>query len=432
MQFSKVYFFATIISVGVILSNQIFIQYWLAQKRQDARIINMSGRQRMYSQRLLVFAQQYRESGSATDLEQATTIWEKWNNAHDTLIVYAPEALFSTKKPDLSLSLRSLDQGIEQARQWLVNTDRMEPKAWTAFRNNQESFLLTMDEVVNRLQEASTQKLYFVIIMEIILAFLSLLIIAFEIVFIFRRINMKLAIQNDGLRRSNKLLKEYAHLASHDLKQPIHTIVSFTQLVRRETKALSLSPLAYESLDFIEQAGRRMRDTTDLLLKVAEMRQKDPQISTVNPSEIVEQIVTELSEGDHVGFPEVQTLQFPDHIQTDRFIFYLIIKNLLSNALKFAHPDRKTQIQISYQTEKGEQVFSVHDNGIGMEEEDQAKIFELFQRLEAAHVYPGTGMGLNIVSTLIALLKGRITVESSPGEGSSFNVILPVFPELEA
>jgi light-regulated signal transduction histidine kinase (bacteriophytochrome) len=102
-----------------------------------------------------------------------------------------------------------------------------------------------------------------------------------------------------------------------------------------------------------------------------------------------------------------------------------IFRNVLSNALKYRQPDRAPRIHITAREVDAEQCFAISDNGIGIEKEYCGKIFEIFRRLHREEEYPGTGVGLSVANRIVERHRGRMWVESTPGEGSTFFFTLP-------
>lgn len=423
MKINRIYLVATLVSIGIIITNQVFIQVRLDQMQGDAKVINVSGRQRMLSQQLLVKVLQYKDSGDHQYLEEAGALHSEWKSAHTFLTANSTKKHLLGQQAPILAGLDTLGGYIEKASVLLTTFTSREGGSYQAFEQNQTVFLERMEAMVLQLQETSDQKLSFVIAMELVLAGLSLLLIGYEIIFIFRRITLRLQRKNEALEVSNALLEEYASLASHDLREPIQNVINFTHLLSREGP----NPQARQQyLKYVLEAGQRMKHTTDVLLQIAKLHQADVELQYINPAQLFTHLKQDLAGLIEERQADIVQGLLPDQLYVDGEALSLIFQNLLSNALKFVPPDRSPRIQIAYQLLAGYHVFSITDNGLGIVEADQQKIFRLFQRLHTVKAYDGTGIGLAVVSRLLQRMDGHIELESTPGKGSTFRVFVPL------
>lgn len=228
------------------------------------------------------------------------------------------------------------------------------------------------------------------------------------------------------LKRSNDELQQFAYVTSHDLQEPLRTIASFTQLMERRYKG-KLDEDADEFMDYIVDASVRMKQMIMDLLEYSrvgtkqEMFQAIPMESKlndvlVNLNDLIERSRAEIT---HDPLPVV----FGDESQ-----LLLLLQNLITNAIKFRKEDEPPRIHISAacDNEKNEYVFSISDNGIGIEEQYFNRIFTIFQRLHTREEYPGTGIGLSVAKRIVERHGGMIWVESEFGEGSTFYFTIPI------
>ena len=235
---------------------------------------------------------------------------------------------------------------------------------------------------------------------------------------------LKETIQN--LERSNKELEQFAYVSSHDLQEPLRTIASFTQLLERRYKGKFDSD-ADEFMDFIVDAAIRMKEQIEGLLEYSRVETKGGEFKQVNTNEILRQTINRLNTFIKESDAEITYDELPV-VVGDAEQLQRVFQNLISNAIKFRKCEEPLKIHISaYKSEdNNEYVFSIADNGIGIEEQYMERIFTIFQRLHTRDVYKGTGIGLSIVKRVIKRHGGHIWVESEFGVSSTFYFTLPV------
>lgn len=424
MSRNKIYIRAIILTISLILINQLFIQYWLYQKREDALLINVGGRQRMYSQRLLAKAWLYHETKELHTLHELNEIYGKWEQAHQSLIEKVEAAFYLYNRDQTLLRLRQTEAFIQQARSLIPGSGQFDVASLHRLEQNQESFLLEMDLLVGLLQQDSDRKLNFVVTIEVLFALLSLFMIYFEIRFVFQRINQRLQYQNRDLIESNELLEQYAHLAAHDLRTPIQNIINFSQLLFRRL-GNSLKAEEKEFFDYILKASKRLKLTTRDLLRVASLQSRELDFQVVNPTFMIKEVLDDLENTVLETRAKLRLTNMPDQIVADQHTLHLVFQNLIANGLKFAKEGTPPQIDIRYEQDEGEHIFWVSDQGIGIDEEAQRHIFDLFQRADNSKVYQGSGIGLAITKRLLHKHQGQIQINSQLGVGSSFRVSIP-------
>ena len=224
-----------------------------------------------------------------------------------------------------------------------------------------------------------------------------------------------------ALRRSNQDLEQFAYSASHDLQEPLRMVSNFMQLVK-QAYGDRLDAEGLEWMSYAVEGANRMSELINGLLQYsrAGCGKQEP----VNLQAVVEEVISDLqllvedSEALlHVGSLPVVT--------GDSSQLANVFRNLISNAIKYHHPDRLPVISIDVESEPGEYVFTVSDNGIGIAPEHQSLIFQLFKRLHPVAEYPGTGIGLTITQRIVERHGGHIWVDSVLGRGSSFHFTLP-------
>ncbi len=227
----------------------------------------------------------------------------------------------------------------------------------------------------------------------------------------------------EELERSNKELKIFAHITSHDLQEPLRTIASYSQLIERRYKG-QLDPDADEFLEYMVKGAKRMKSMIQGLLDYSQVETKGNKFREFRSEEALNTALYNLrnlikqydAEVTHGPLP----LIFADECQIEHVFQYLI-----DNALKFRKDNETPKIHISAKKESTAWIFSVKDNGIGIEDQYFDIIFEVFKRLHAIGEYPGAGIGLAIVKRIIERHNGIAWVESCPGKGSTFYFTIP-------
>jgi PAS domain S-box-containing protein len=225
---------------------------------------------------------------------------------------------------------------------------------------------------------------------------------------------------NEELLRSNKELEQFAYVASHDLQEPLRMISSFTQLLSMRYKD-KLDNEANEFIQYAVDGALRMQELINDLLEYSRIETRGKKLSVTDMHDVLGHTLINLS----LNIKENNALVTSDELPTvmaDSGQMIQLFQNLIGNALKFC----KTTplVHISAIEEKDHYLFSVRDNGIGIEPQYFEKIFQIFQRLHMREEYGGTGIGLAICRRIVERHGGKIWVESKPGEGTTFKFTL--------
>ncbi len=227
------------------------------------------------------------------------------------------------------------------------------------------------------------------------------------------------------LKRSNEELQRFAYVASHDLQEPLRTIASFTQLLERRYKG-KFDTDADEFMDYIVEAALRMKEQIKGLLEYSRISTKESEFKYVNSEFVLNQAIDNLQFAIKENDAEITYGPLPV-VMCDAGQLQRVFQNLISNAIKFKKEMMPPEIHISAKKDdkNREHIFSVLDNGIGIEKQYMKRIFVIFQRLHTLDEYHGTGIGLSIVKRIIERHGGRIWVESEFGKGSAFYFTIP-------
>lgn len=228
------------------------------------------------------------------------------------------------------------------------------------------------------------------------------------------------------LKRSNQELQQFAYVSSHDLQEPLRTIASFTQLLEKRYKGKFDSD-ADEFMEFIVEAAIRMKAQIEGLLEYSRVA-RGKEFKPVDMNKILNQTIKALNTSIEESKAKITFDELPT-VMGDTNQLQRVFQNLISNAIIFRKCEEPLIIHISSNKDiyNKEYVFSIKDNGIGIEEQYSERIFTIFQRLHTRNVYKGTGIGLSIVKRVIEHHGGHIWVESELGVGSIFYFTLPIF-----
>jgi signal transduction histidine kinase len=221
------------------------------------------------------------------------------------------------------------------------------------------------------------------------------------------------------LERSNADLERFAYVASHDLKTPLRVITGYAQMLDRRYRD-KLDEEANEYIAFLTAGTKRMYRLITDLLHYSRINSQAKPLQPVSSGRATDIAISNLKAVIEESGAAISVGPLPT-IQADESQLSSLFQNLLGNAIKYRHPDRKPLIRIeAIRLSDTLWRFAVRDNGIGMEPEHFERIFVIFQRLHSDSAYDGTGIGLALCQRIVARLGGRIWVESKPGEGSTF------------
>ena len=240
--------------------------------------------------------------------------------------------------------------------------------------------------------------------------------------------NEALQEMNRELQRSNQTLEEFAHAASHDLKEPVRKILYFTNQLKDQLST-QLQESQARALNRIENASQRMGNLIDDLLLYSHVSQRPHEMESVDLNLTVQNAMEDL-ELDIAEKNAVIHLEKLSVVKGYRRQLQQLFQNLISNAVKYSREDVPPRINISAtmvrEKEKAYHLISIRDNGIGFPEEYADRIFQMFSRLHGKNEYSGTGVGLSIVKKVVENHGGFIAVQSDVGAGSEFRIYLPV------
>jgi PAS domain S-box-containing protein len=226
----------------------------------------------------------------------------------------------------------------------------------------------------------------------------------------------------EALERSNLDLQQFAYVASHDLKTPLRSIGGFVQLLERD-HAHKLDDKATALIQRTSHAVQRLEQLTDDLLTYARVSSAPRPFALVDGRTVVDDAIQLLDAAIRETGAVVTVGELPS-LLCDRMQLVQLMMNLIGNAIKYCS-GRAPVVHVSAERREREWVFSVRDNGIGIEAKHHGKVFKVFQRLHSQQEYSGTGIGLAVCRRVVERHSGKIWLESTPGEGSTFHFSIP-------
>ena len=237
-----------------------------------------------------------------------------------------------------------------------------------------------------------------------------------------RKKNVEIEAYARKIEVSNFELMQFAHVASHDLKEPLHMVSSYMQLLEKRITN-KLTDEEKEFLNYAKDGAKRMYGLIDSLLKLSKISNETSKES-VDLNDTLEDVTNLLHlEMERKNFRVIHS-KLPV-ITANKTHMQQLLQNLISNAMKY-NQSKEPMVEISYLASNSQHYFGFSDNGIGIQEQHHSKVFEIFQRLHGREEYPGTGIGLTICKKIVDQLGGKMWIETSKYNGSNFKFTIPV------
>ena len=229
----------------------------------------------------------------------------------------------------------------------------------------------------------------------------------------------------EELGRINRDLEQFVYIASHDLQEPLLTISNFIELIKAEyNEELSKDAQASTYVNFIEEASLRLRSLIKGLLDYSRIGRQQL-VSDVDFNVLMETLKKDMRVSILAANATVTYTSLPV-VRGFETELRQLMQNLLSNALKFKKVGVSPVIEVSAERKDNQWLFEVKDNGIGIDEKHQQKIFMIFQRLHNRAEFEGNGIGLAHCKKIVEMHQGQLSVKSTPGEGSTFYFTLNI------
>ena len=223
---------------------------------------------------------------------------------------------------------------------------------------------------------------------------------------------------------SNLQLENFAHLASHDLKTPLANVIRFSQLLELKIKS-KLTDKEKELFKFIIDGSQHMNETINSLFQFSQATNKKLEYSQFSIVDLIEELKSDIKVNIQESNAEISYDRYTTLISADKILIKQLCLNLILNSIKFKKANEAPRIHIQIENQSKNLQFKVTDNGIGIEEEYKETIFLIFKRLHDNASFEGTGVGLAICKKIVEQHGGKIWVDSTLHEGSSFYFTLP-------
>ena len=226
------------------------------------------------------------------------------------------------------------------------------------------------------------------------------------------------------LEQSNKELEEFAYVVSHDMKQPIRTIISYLSLLKKKHLEV-LPPEAQEFVNYSIEGANKMSDLIRDILQYSRLDQQLTMEKDIDVGGIVKKVIKTLNETIVANNAEVITTELPV-ITGNETMLTELFQNLIENGIKY-NKNEKRVVRVEVTESPVEWMFRISDNGIGFDQQYAQQIFKIFKRLHTDGEFQGTGIGLTICQKVVEKHGGQIWAESKKGEGSKFYFTLPKY-----
>ncbi|MBF0355205.1 MAG: PAS domain S-box protein [Alphaproteobacteria bacterium] len=235
-----------------------------------------------------------------------------------------------------------------------------------------------------------------------------------------------LAERTEELARSNEDLERFAYVISHDLQEPLRNIGNYVQLLSRRYKG-RLDADADDYIGFVVDGVMRLSNMIRELLTFSRITTQGRTFEVVDSGAALKDALANLESAITESLAEIHIAPMPE-VQADSTQLISLFQNLIGNALKYREADRNPRIRIEARPVGEKWLFSIVDNGIGIESRQFERLFMLFQRINPQGGIQGTGIGLAVCKRIVERHGGQLWVESTPGQGSIFYFTLPAAP----
>jgi len=228
------------------------------------------------------------------------------------------------------------------------------------------------------------------------------------------KIEKRLRVNSEELKRSNEELAQFAYVASHDLQEPLRMVSGYLTLIKKRYND-KLDDAGKEFIHFAVDGAERMRNLIQALLSYSRVSSNKRPLEETDLNVVVDNVLRGLKNRIEETDADVKIEKFPV-VEVDKVQMEQLFQNLITNALKFQREDTTPQVIVTVKEQDDFWEFAVADNGIGIQPDCESRIFEMFQRLHSSDEFPGAGMGLAICKKIVELHKGKIHATSRHGE----------------
>lgn len=227
----------------------------------------------------------------------------------------------------------------------------------------------------------------------------------------------------------NRELEQFIYAASHDLREPLRVVTLYLELFSKRCRGM-LDEKADSFIHYAVDGAERMDKLIKGLLRCSRVATTEEPFTEVDTNEVFEEARASLAAAIRDRGAVITKTNLPT-LRGAHTLLVQLFRNLLSNAVKFGKPGAAPEVHVSADRRQRQWLFMVRDNGIGIESKHFERIFVVFQRLHTVEEYPGIGVGLALCRRIVERHQGRLWLESTPGEGSTFFFTLPAEPDGE-
>jgi light-regulated signal transduction histidine kinase (bacteriophytochrome) len=237
------------------------------------------------------------------------------------------------------------------------------------------------------------------------------------------RARLEIVERSEELARSNADLEQFAYVASHDLSEPLRKVANFCQLLERQY-ADQLDDKAEQYIAYAVDGAKRMQALISDLLAFSRVGRTTEHFEPVDTDRVLTRALAILDDRMVASGAEIVRGALPT-VDGDPTLLTALFQNLVGNAMKYRSPDRTPRIEVWAEREDENWLFTVTDNGIGIDHQYAERIFAIFQRLHLRDKYGGTGIGLALCRRIVEFHRGRIWLGENSGPGATFHFLIP-------
>jgi len=243
-----------------------------------------------------------------------------------------------------------------------------------------------------------------------------------------KTLSHELAEKNEILEETNRELNQFAYVASHDLKEPLRTLRTFTGYLLKDIENKKWERVAQDA-QYLEEAAQRMTLLVNDLLELTRITNVTCQMECVSSDDVLDLVQKNLKAQIDEDDCFIEVLGTPLKLLGNKNQLCQVLQNLISNAIKYHSPNDRPTVKIVFEPSDDPHFGLIHviDTGIGIADEHCSIIFLAFKKLHSANEYPGTGIGLAIVKKIVDMHGGTLKIQSALGKGSTFSLRLPLF-----
>ena len=238
---------------------------------------------------------------------------------------------------------------------------------------------------------------------------------------------------NEELAEAYKELDSFSYTVAHDLRAPLRSIKGFAQILEEDYED-KLDEEGKRVLDVILKSADKMNNYINDILNISKLGRQGFYFDKIDIEKIIKTLFSELADTEKIAFPDRNiTLKMPSHIpkiKADLTTIQQLFENIIGNAVKYTRKESDALIEVKYERRGTYHTISIKDNGVGFDEIYKNKVFEIFSRLTTDKDFEGTGVGMAIAQKIISKHNGKIDCYSEEGEGSVFEVSIPINIEI--